>query len=394
MKQITCAFLIAALCACGPETEVTEPAASLAQVTASPPQYLVEILEPLAAGASQGAGINSDGWVSGFTGMSDGTRQAAVWRNGQVTALGTLGGLHSMAVWPGINNNGMIVGISRTDTTDLRGESWSCSAFLPGAGKTCLGFFWENDVMTSLPTLGGPNGFATDVNARGQVVGWAENLVEDDTCVDPQVYQFRAVLWEPKKGLTLELRPYGNDSTSAATAINARGQAVGISGDCDVAVGRRSARHAVRWDNGIPSKVGTLGGQFWHTPMAINERGDVVGFSNPPDGNLAGDSVRAFLWTPDGNTTDLGKLAGDKFSQAMGISSSGTVVGVSCGAVCTALVWHDGERLILKDLVAGSFPHHLWSARSINDEGQITGRLIEAGTGRLVPFIATPILTP
>lgn len=391
MKQIPCAFLLAAVCACGPEADVTQPDAPLAQIHSTPPQYLVEILEPIAPGFSQGAGINNDGLVSGFTSMSDGTRQAAVWRNGAVTALGTLGGLHSMAVWPGINNNGMIVGISRTDTTDARGEAWSCSAFLPGAGKTCLGFFWENGVMTPLPTLGGPNGFATGVNSRGEVVGWAENLIEDGTCVSPQVYQFRAVLWAPKKGVKQELRPYSNDATSAATAINERGQAVGISGDCDVAVGRRSARHAVRWDNGVPTKIGTLGGEFWHTPMAINERGDVVGFSNPPDGNIAGDSVRAFLWTRQGGTTDLGKLEGDNFSQAMGINSAGVVAGVSCGVVCTALVWHDGVQLKLKDLVAGSFPHHLWSARAINDEGQITGRLVESGTGRLVPFIATPI---
>jgi probable HAF family extracellular repeat protein len=392
MRYITCAFILtAAVAGCSPDAEVTQPEVQFAKV-ASAPLYEVEILESFAPGFSQGAGINNDGWVSGFTSMSDGTRQAAVWREGLVTPLGTLGGLHSMAVWPGINNSGMIVGISRTDTTETLGESWSCSAFLPGAGKTCLGFFWENDVMTSLATLGGPNGFAAGVNNLGQVVGWAENLVEDDTCNDPQVLQFRAVLWEPKKGTKQELPPYPGDSTSAATAINARGQVVGISGDCDVAVGRKSARHAVLWENGIPTRIGTLGGEFWHTPMAINARGDVVGFSNPPGGDLDGNDLRAFFWTRHGGTTDLGKLEGDGSSQAMGINTQGTMVGVSCGAVCTALVWHEGVRYKLKDLVGGDFPHHLWSARAINDEGQITGRLVEAGTNRLVPFVATLIL--
>ena len=394
MRVITCAILGAALCGCNRDTDVTQPTAKLTQV-ASAPEYSVDTLHPLGAGLSQGGGISNDGWVAGFSGQSDGTRQAMLWRNGEAKPLGTLGGLHSMVQWPGINNTGMIVGISRTDTTDLLNESWSCSAFLPGAGKTCLGFFWENGVMTSLPTLGGPNGFATGVNARGQVVGWAENLIHDDTCVLPQVLQFRAVLWEPKKGTKQELRPYPGDSTSAATAINARGQAVGISGECDVAVGRRSATRAVIWENGAVDTLGTLGGPFWHTPMAINDRGEVVGFSNPPDGIIAGtDSVRAFYWSRSTGTKDLGKLQGHAFSQALGINSKGDVVGVSCGATgCAALLWRNGEMYKLQDLVDDAFPPSqwtLWSARHINDDGQITGRIVEKATGRTQPFIATP----
>ena len=37
-------------------------------------------------------------------------------------------------------------------------------------------------VMTGLPTLGGDNGFATGVNDRGQIVGWAEDNTHDPTC--------------------------------------------------------------------------------------------------------------------------------------------------------------------------------------------------------------------
>ena len=99
--------------------------------------------------------------------------------------------------------------------------------------------------MQALPTLGGINGYAAGVNDRGQVVGWAETPVHDPTCSAPQVLQFRAVLWEPRRHRKRELRPFPGDSTSAATAINNRGQAVGISGECDVAVGRFSARRAV-----------------------------------------------------------------------------------------------------------------------------------------------------
>src|ERR1043166_206172 len=239
MRPICSTIMLAAVCSCAGETEVTAPPPAALQARPTL-QYRIDPLPPDAPGLSQGAGINNDDWIAGFTGMSDGTRQAALWRNGAITPLGTLpGGAHSMVQWPGINSSGTIVGISRTGEDDPNGEDWSCSAFLPGAGKKCLGFVWENGVMSPLPTLGGPNGFATGVNARGQIVGWAENTVHDPTCKGTRVLQFRAVLWNPKRNTKQELRPYPGDSTSAATAINDRGQVVGISGECDVAVGRR-----------------------------------------------------------------------------------------------------------------------------------------------------------
>lgn len=39
--------------------------------------------------------------------------------------------------------------------------------------SACL-LFWKNGVMTALPTLGGTNGGASQINARGQIVGVAE----------------------------------------------------------------------------------------------------------------------------------------------------------------------------------------------------------------------------
>ena len=116
----------------------------------------------------------------------------------------------------------------------------------------------------SLPTFGGNQGFATGINGRGQVVGWAETTIQDPTCNTPQVLQFRAGLWDTQLSTMTELPPLHGDSTSAATAINEVGQAVGISGDCDVAVGRFSARHAVLWDHGTATEIANLGGTSWH----------------------------------------------------------------------------------------------------------------------------------
>ncbi len=393
MRKPCYPILLAVVCGCAGETEFTGPPPRAALQLRPTLQYEITPLPTDGPGTSQGGGINNQGMVAGFTGTSNGTRQAALWSGGAITPLGTLpGGAHSQVQWPGINSSGTIVGISRTGEDDPNGEDWSCSAFLPGAGKVCLGFVWENGVMSPLPTLGGPNGFAAGVNAHGQVVGWAENLVHDGTCNTPQVLQFRGVLWNPRHGTKQELLPYPGNSTSAATAINERGQVVGISGECDVAVGRRSAARAVLWENGIPRDIGNLGGEFWHTPMAINDRGDIVGFGNPPGGDIDGNNLRAFLWTRAAGIGDLGKLEADAFSQALSINAQGQIVGVSCGAVCTAMLWQGGEMYVVKDLAPG-FTGHLWSARSINDAGQITGRMYDAN-GTPMAFVATPLATP
>lgn len=395
MRRVSCAVFIAALWGCENGVTPTPPRDSFVAATAVPTYTVVRL--PTLGGRSQGGSIANSGAAAGYSGVPDGTRHASLWQNGSIKDLGTLGGmvrgLHSAVQWPGQNNSGMIVGISHTPALDTLGEDWSCSAFIAAIGHVCLGFVWQADVMSPLPTLGGENGFATGVNSRGEIVGWAETPVHDPTCNVPQVLQFRAVMWEPAQALMRQLPPLAGDSTSAATAINEEGQAVGISGDCDVAVGRRSARHAVLWANGTVTDLGNLGGQFWHTPMAINNRGDVVGFSNPAGGDLAADNLHAFLWTRAGGMKDLGTLPGDALSEALAINGRDQIVGVSCGEIiCRAVVWQNGVIVKLHDLVGPGFSDLLWSARDINDAGQITGRLIEQGTGNAFAFVATPLV--
>ena len=162
--------------------------------------------------------------MAGWSQRPDGTRRAALWRtDGSATLLGTLGGPSSTVPWPGLNDAGMIVGISQTDDTDPLNEDWACElgVFLPNdTNLLCRGFVWENGVMTELPTLGGNHGFATGVNNRGQIVGWAETPVHDPTCNEEsaQVLQFLAVLWEPKSGSSGRIKepPVKNGPESAS----------------------------------------------------------------------------------------------------------------------------------------------------------------------------------
>jgi probable HAF family extracellular repeat protein len=391
------AALLIAAWGCGDESQTTASLGPEAKQIGATSYTVVKVTSSLGGTPSRGVAINNQGLVAGFSTLADGTRHAALWRNGAITDLGTLGGPGSSVPWPGINNNGIVVGISLTNEVDLLDEDWSCEAggFIPTTTNlVCRGFWWENGAIHELPTLGGTHGFATEVNSRGQIVGWAENLVHDPTCVGVQVLQFRAVMWEPKKGAKQELPPLPGDSASAATAINDSGQAVGISGKCDQAVGRFSALHAVLWDHGTPTEIPNLGGTTWHTPMDINERGDVVGFSNPPGpGDPEGDFIaHAFYWNKHSDeAVDIGVLEGDAFSEAFAINSRGQVVGVSFGGLngSHAFLWQNGVLRDLNDLVDIA-PDVLQSAQDINDAGQITGRVRDAATGQVLMFVATP----
>jgi probable HAF family extracellular repeat protein len=362
------------------------------------PRYVVANLDTLGGTPSEGNSINNRGWVVGPSELQgNAVRRATLWRDGEPLDLGTLGGLHSNVLFPVKNVRGVISGIAETDDPDPLNEQWSCSRFFPTrTGNICRGFVWRNGKMRALPTLGGNNGFAAGSNNRRQVVGWAENTVRDPTCsaADEQYLQFHAVIWGPGRHQMQELQPLPGDSASAATAINDRGQVVGISGDCDQAFGRFSAIHSVLWENGVPTNIGDLGGVAWNTPVAINERGDIVGFSNTSPADGGSFRAKAFLKLAGKPIQNLGTISPDEtLSQALGINESRQVVGISCTpgfASCRAFIWEDGVMRDLNGLVESSYSDHLVTANDINDRGQITGRAIKAN-GTEVPFVASPV---
>jgi len=362
-------------------------------------QYQIVNLPSLGGTNSKGNSIDNRGWVSGYSNFAGNQRRhATLWRDGVATDLGTLGGNNSNIAWPVKNNSGRLSGISQTSTPDPLGENWSCSAFFPGAtatGFTCLGFIWEDGVLEALPTLGGNNGFATGTNNRGQTVGWAENTVHDSTCVAPQVLQFRAVVWGPAASQIAELPLVSGDTSSAATAINDRGQVVGISGRCDQAVGRFTAIHAVLWDKGIVTDIGNLGRFSWNTPMALNEGGDIAGFAPVDDTDPDNPQLHAFVKLKGSAIQDIGTLSGDLFSEALGINRFRQVVGISCAnadgsGTCRAFLWQEGTMTDLNTLVVPGYPNLLTVAQDINDAGVITGRALTP-TGQRPAYIATPL---
>jgi probable HAF family extracellular repeat protein len=360
-------------------------------------QYNVTALDSLGGTSSAGNSVNNRGNTAGYSNLEGNTsRHAAVWRNDDshtLVDLGTLGGPNSSVTWNVKNDRGLIAGIAQTGMPDPLGELWSSAFFYPGpdnAGFINRGFVWQNGKMRDLGTLGGNHSFAAGANNHNEVVGWAENNCHDDTCVPPQILQFRPVVWGPRIDQIRELPLISGDTSGAATAINNQRVAVGISGICDQAIGRYTAKHAVVWSSGGVTDIGNLGAEFWNTPTAINEEGVVVGFAGVP-GFPEGDFLHAFIWTESDGIQPLDPLPGDLDSEAYGINSNGTVVGVSCDAdgICRGVRWDDGVVTDLNDLKQPEFTDSIETAKDINDAGEITGRSI-SDAGVRTSYLAVP----
>ncbi len=88
---------------------------------------------------------------------------AVVWRHGQITSLGTLGG--SFSFGNAMNNRGQVVGLALNAIPD------PFSYF--GLGTQTRAFLWDKGVMRDLGTLGGPDSWPASINESGQVAGWA-----------------------------------------------------------------------------------------------------------------------------------------------------------------------------------------------------------------------------
>ena len=377
--------------------------AALATATSGVAQlgYKVDTLPGLGGVSAAVSSINDRGWASGAADQpGDVVSHAALWIDEHLIDLGSLGGpgTNSAVAWGVKANNGVIVGISDTSADNPLGEFFSCWPFYASGsptGKVCHGFRWQNGVMTALrPFPGGYNSYATAANNRGQIVGWAENGVRDPTC-NPnfQVLQFRAVIWQPD-GTMQELPPLPGDSTTAATAINDVGQVVGISGSCDVAVGRFSARRAVLWENGAPTDLGSLGGVAWNTATAINNQGTVVGFSNLPPSPAFPPGARhyqAFIWTRGTGMQSLGTLPGDIRSVANDINEQNQVVGTSRGGPngTRAFLWQNGVMTDLNTLTLSGSPF-LLSGNNINARGEVGGEAFDPSTGDAPAYVAFP----
>jgi probable HAF family extracellular repeat protein len=276
---------------------------------------------------------------------------AVLWKDGQITNLGSLGGGISFA--NAMNNRGEAVGIAANAIPDP-------SSFL-GVGTQIHAFLWREGVMLDLGTLGGPDSWAASVNERGQVAGWA--LV--DSTVNSALHPF---LWQDGRMIDLgtlggTVGVTGSFTAAGGVAINSRGQVVGTSnlaGDL--------THHPFLWNQGSLADLGTLGGDNGEANF-INDAGVVVGWADVPGSQ----SHHAFRWEK-GVMTDLGVPAGQSCSRAIAVNARGQIIiltgicGVGGGP---GALWENGVMHDLNTLIPPGSGFFIGDVNFINDSGEI-----------------------
>ncbi|MDQ1687692.1 MAG: hypothetical protein QOK42_667 [Frankiaceae bacterium] len=204
---------------------------------------------------------------------------------------------------------------------------------------------------------GDSSSVAWGINASGQVVGWSNGLTGS-----------RAFVYTDGLGMRLLAAPADRPHT-LARAINDSGTVVG-----SATTGGTDLGHAVRWTNGVPRDLGTLGIGPYSEAYDINTAGSAVGYSYRDGAHL--DGTHAFLQTDPSAMVDL--TPGGS-AEAHGVNSSGQVAGWQNGH---AFRWQGGG---LTDLgVPTGFSMSFGFA--INDVGQVAGSAISASGNTERPF--------
>jgi len=339
-------------------------------------------LGTLPGGVNSAAGaINSQGAIFGQSenGLIDPVYGApafvaTIWKGGEITDLGTLGGGFSV---PGvfgdgrprdgsINDRGQAVGAAANTNADP--EGFATELIFPDAfgfvpGNQWHATLWEHGITRDLGTLGdGPDSQAIFINENGQVAG---NSYTDSVAGVYGIPTLHPFLWE--KGQMTDLGSLGGVYANA-NGLNNRGQVAGFS----TLTGDLGGGRAFLWDHGTMRNLGTLGGDFTFSEAnAISDNGEIAGHTSTADGPF-----RGFRWE-HGVMTDLGSVPGYDCSNTGSINSSGQIAGWAyrCDqtSVHAALWEKGGPGVDLNTLVPPGSGFELIEADFISDTGEITG---------------------
>ena len=195
------------------------------------------------------SGLNDEGQVAGWVWHDSAgvrMRRAAVWENGVVTELGTVGGAESWA--NGISNSGWVVGGSLTGPNEF------------GTAERHA-FRWRDGVMEDLGRSG--------ETSSGRPVGWEGTLVNEPGQVAGKSSDF-PFFWDNGTVQPIDCRCF----SFYPMDLNVHGLVVGWSGWV--------------WKDGV---LHNLEGEALRRAMAINDSGVVVGYQGPT----------ATVWMPVGD---------------------------------------------------------------------------------------------
>jgi len=254
----------------------------------------------------------------------------------QINDVGTFGGPQSWQFNPGVarngllNNRGTLVGSADTSAVDPYCLDYpDCYA--------AHAFQWQNGGKTDLGVLpGGIDSQVFWVSANGLMAGISDNGQQDP--LNPALPQIHAVLWE--HGQMTDLGTLEGGYNSGAAAINSRGEIVGEAyntiPDPNSLFGYGYQSRAFYWNNGAMQDLGTMGTGTDAVAGLINEHGQVVGMSytsSVPNALCPGISAftlttASFIWDKKNGMKDIGGLGGT-CTLANDLNNHGQIVGGS-----------------------------------------------------------------
>jgi probable HAF family extracellular repeat protein len=265
--------------------------------------YAVTDLGSLGSNFSLPYGINNASQVVGYSYTSSGAIHGFLWsRTEGMQDLTTLTGHPTVAAGASINDSGQIVGSINvglpraffwdgdSGLVELGTSGYQTSAafdvnnvgeVIGGLGSPFygydMGFHWDSsDGMTQLDAFRQTNA----INNSGAMVG--------------KSVQNTALLWDPEIGMH-DLGVLPGDTWSSASDINDKGQIVGWSGGWN---GSFTEYTPFLWENGVMTPLDPfpeLGTITQYEFLAINNRSQVVGSGRS---SVSGNSV-PFLWEND-----------------------------------------------------------------------------------------------
>lgn len=264
----------------------------------------------MTGGESTAYDINNQGEIVGTADVVSGfgsVEHAFRWRNGVMSDLGTLGGNFSKAL--AINNNGWIVGQSKTASGDYRGFIWHNNAFTilqPIAGGIDTEGRGINDlnVVTgyAYPTGGNAHlaiwdgtGNATDLGLLNNAYSPGNDINDGGSIVGQNNVPSKAFAYANGNFGYLGQLPY--DTYSNGYAINNNGLAAGNSyhGGHGLGPGDDYTRAAI-WENGWVYDLNEL--IDWPSPWNLQSARDVNDAGQVAGSGVVNGEYHAFLASP------------------------------------------------------------------------------------------------
>jgi probable HAF family extracellular repeat protein len=195
------------------------------------------------ANGAAGQGLNNLGQIAGGTGQN-----AFIWDAGKTTFLPA----PARAFALGLNDAGTAVGVTISPSVEVRAAQW------------------VNGVFDDLAPAWATDSEATEVNEKGEAVGWA--IANQGG--------YRAVLWRDGKAIDLGDLGGGSRGRDVNNASQVVGEAIG-----------HGPTEGILWDNGTLYRLedlvpGGTGYQLINHAYAINDSGQIVtsgftGSANP-----------------------------------------------------------------------------------------------------------------